>query len=116
MNRLAFLILSFAIVFFAALGPAFASGILLTDMNAMECKVYEDPAFWRCDIWYEKARIFAGRDVGPDFANGDCVICRNVRAHAQKNQLNVILDRESNWDDPKFLMYTTDETLNPIFR
>ena len=93
-----------------------ASAILLTDMNAMECKVHEDPAFWRCDIYYEKARIYPGRDVGPENANGDCVICRNVRAYAAKNQMHVILNRDLNWDHPDFLTYTSEDTLSPVWR
>lgn len=101
---------------FISIAPASASAILLTNVNEMECKVFEDPAFWRCDIYYEKARIYPGRDIGPDNANGDCVICRNVRAHALKNNLNIILNRDLNWDHPDFLTLTSEETLSPVWR
>jgi hypothetical protein len=116
MIRHVILSLCFFTALSSSLDTAQASAILLTDMNAMECKVFEDPAFWRCDVWYEKALIYAGRDVGPNNANGDCVICRNVRAHALKNQLNVILNRDLNWDHPDFLMFTSEETLSGVWR
>jgi hypothetical protein len=110
------LILTLFISLVVTLAPAHASAILMTDVNAMDCKVFEDAAFWRCDIHYENARIFSGRDVGPDFANGDCVICRNVKNYASKNRLNVILNRDLNWDHPDFLTLTSDEILLPSAR
>lgn len=108
---------SFVLMAFLLLAQnAAASSVLLTEPSKMRCQVEEDPAFWRCNIVYEGVRVFNGREETPAQANADCVICRNVKAHADKNDLNIIMSRDLNWDHPDFLTLTAEEILNRVWR
>jgi hypothetical protein len=93
----------------SSVSTARAEADLILEPERAECSVQSNPGYWSCDLKYDQVVVVEGRAAAPAKAQGDCAVCRNFMAVAQKKNLYVGVRRYLNWNSPDLLYLTADE-------